>query len=152
MLNPGSALEYDLVPQTDVMALDLKKEVSLIHLLWHQFLEENIPILPEAFLTFASKGSVGPSKRTRWQRGLQNINKLKWWLHAESGVLNGWNLTRNRKTQKPVQTLKRPPLQEGPKSLKSRCRCVGPLHMLQSKWLKHTILTEFINTIRAEFC
>ena len=42
----------------------------------------NIPILPEAFLTFANKSSVGPSLNLTWNKN---------------------------KTTKPVQTLKSPP-------------------------------------------
>ncbi len=60
----------------------------------------NIPILPEAFLTFASKSSVGPSYVTIGQEDHKTYN-----LNENEN---------DNENLKPAQTLKRPPLREGP--------------------------------------
>ena len=56
----------------------------------------NIPILPEAFLTFVSKSSVGPS-------------------YAAHGPYTQCTVSPEIFKTKPVHILKRPPLREGPK-------------------------------------
>ncbi len=63
---------------------------------------KNIPILPEASLTFASKSSVGPSYAANGQEDHNNhmLNHISCWN------LNNKNKNRNENT-KPVQTLKK---------------------------------------------
>ena len=43
--------------------------------------KRNIPILPEAFLTFASKSSVGPSYVANGQKKRRKRKKRTWWNH-----------------------------------------------------------------------
>ena len=80
------------------------------------FLNPNIPILPETFLTFASKGSIGPSYAAHAPYTQCTLNAMKWGQYMMETVYPILNLNRKNEKEetKPVQTLKSPPpLREG---------------------------------------
>ncbi len=55
---------------------------------------ENIPILPEAFLTFASKSSVGPSYAANGQEDHKTVSPIRWYWLKVVLTERWWNLKR----------------------------------------------------------